>query len=104
MSGAQDKQRREISKTNIRERHKTIRAAIYVCGIVVSILIVVASATYLVVKLNEQPPWLTLCLAVFGPTGSVVVILAIYLRHLQSQIRKMNQRIAADLLEEETLT
>jgi hypothetical protein len=46
-----------------------------------------------VVRMSEQPPWLVLCLAIFGPTGSIAVLFSVYLRYLTRRIGQLNRQI-----------
>lgn len=77
----------------IREKHKTLRALIYTIGIVVSIGLTTGALVFIVIKLNDQPPWLQLCLAIFGPTGTVVMLACLYLRTSNKMLDRLNNKI-----------
>lgn len=84
-------------RDRIREKHKTARALIYTAGIVLAIAIIALT----VIKLNDQPPWLVLCLAIFGPSGTIVVLFVLYLRHLRTKIAETNRDIDDELLDDQ---
>lgn len=72
--------------------HKTART-IVVCGTVLAALAMIVYAIQLL-RDTGDPPWLTLLLAVFGPTGTVVVIFTIYLRYLTLGNADLNKRLS----------
>jgi len=80
----EDKRDNTDNLTAITERHRTIRLGIVAVAFVATVGIV----TTAVVKMAEQPPWLTLLLAIFGPTGTVVIIFFGYIKWLSGKIEK----------------
>lgn len=65
------------------ETHRTMRYGI-VAGVVVAGFILIGFAVYMVV----QPAWLTLCLALFGPSGMIYLLIQAGLKYVKKTHRR----------------
>ena len=69
----------------ITERHKTGRLALTLGAAVVALGMII----YGWIRTHDDPGWLKLSLAVFGPTGTITILAALYLRYLNKKIDKL---------------
>ena len=74
------------------ERHKTVRCVVICVFILIGIAMVLPAALKMA-EMAEQPPWMTILLAIFGPTGTLVVLFGLYLRYLSDKNARLNARV-----------
>lgn len=77
------------------ERHKTIRFIFGGLMALVALGMILGATVYIVKYLNDEPPWLTLALAIFGPTGTIVAVFTLYLQYLSKKNDQLNRRVDA---------
>ena len=69
----------------VRQVHITIRWVTTALCLTASIALI----CWAVVRVTSQPPWLVLCLAIFGPSGLIAILFIIYMRYLAKRLNRL---------------
>ena len=86
---ANDRDTQATTRLKIRERYGTTRLGLWLAFLAFALWIIRDS----VVKMHGDHPWLTMCLAIFGPTGLIVTIGKLYLHALDKKVKALNSSI-----------
>ena len=87
--GSQQNQPPEVLLERARLVQVTIRLAIICVCSTVSIGLI----CWAIVNVLAQPPWLVLCLAIFGPSGTVAVFWLAYLGYLGRKLKQATKKL-----------